>query len=801
MTQNSHDAGRSSQNRPCPVCTNNHGCKFIEKNAVICLRNDESSTPDGWRFVKLADAGMGAIFAPNDAESESEYRRVVSEAKKQGRRTQWQKTWDGAGADCGIGATYFASRGLSAKMPPAFRLHPSLDYYSEGKKIGASPAIVAPILDLYRKQIGSHVTYIKSDGSGKADFPTPRKTHGKIKGGHVELCDPGDTIDALLRHLAITEGIETGLAVRESTGMVVWAALSAPGMQSIEVSERKITYYFADNDANRVGQGAAAAVAIRDAGAGRTTYVVIPPVQDTDWLDVFQIHGREVVRAAMQDAEPSEAPADGRSKTSPENGKKGGRPSVDWGVLSASFCSTLKDTSGRATIRYHRGDWYAYRNGVYLRVSYDHVGGLAMEWLQANYSEKANIGSRDSILANLKTLGMCMVSEYLPIPLWISKQLSATDWHVMGNHQAVNPRNLARFLNGEDLPESELRRDATPDLFSTFAVPYAFDERAECPKWKSYLADVQPNALDRDVIQMLFGLSLVPETRFNVAFFLFGPAGTGKSVLVHILQAMVGRENFCCLPLANFGARFSIGQLTTNKLNIVGDCPTEGDRGDLKHVEGLFKDVCDGGSIAVEYKNRDPYTAPAIARCVFAANSLPRFSDKSEAMWDRLRIVPFNVRIRGTEKADSRLRHQIAESELPGVFMWAVEGLARLQKLHVFPEHSEGRVAKQLHQQVCDPERAFLEVSCESGKSDQWVLATELHTLYSSWCEENSHKSKSIADFSKSVLRVFGGATSPRIRMDDGSRRRVFTHITYSSTATTMCQSVDRLDGRKIDPT
>jgi putative DNA primase/helicase len=55
-----------------------------------------------------------------------------------------------------------------------------------------------------------------------------------------------------------------------------------------------------------------------------------------------------------------------------------------------------------------------------------------------------------------------------------------------------------------------------------------------------------------------------------------------------------------------------------------------------------------------------------------STNHRPEIPDGSEAIWDRLRLIPFTQRFDG-KKADPKLPTKLRE-ELPGVLAWAVRG-------------------------------------------------------------------------------------------------------------------------------
>ena len=266
----------------------------------------------------------------------------------------------------------------------------------------------------------------------------------------------------------------------------------------------------------------------------------------------------------------------------------------------------------------------------------------------------------------------------------------AAGWMPMRN-TVIDIEAAAKAMErGEPIPREAVRAPS-PELFVTYGLDYGFDPTARCPKFLKYLSEVQPSEENRERLQMLAGLALVSDCRYNVAFFLCGEAGTGKSVFMNVLAHLVGEDNCCAIPLASLAARFGKTPLTEKLLNIVGDLPTMPESGSANSVEGFFKQITAGEEIPVERKGVDAYKAPAIARMVFATNSMPYVADRSKAIWDRLRIIPFNQRIRETKEQNPNLAAEIVAAELPGVLNWALVGLAKLRKLRQFPECPEGR--------------------------------------------------------------------------------------------------------------
>ncbi len=181
---------------------------------------------------------------------------------------------------------YLAGRGIVLPPPLALRWmprcrHPSGIYL---------PAMIAAIVDVAGRLIGLHRTYLRPDGSGKADVEPAKAMLGRATGGAARLAAPCET-------LLIGEGVETCLAAMQATGMPVWAALSTAGLVALVlppgVSQVVI---LADHDRNGAGERAAHIAAARWLAEGRRVRIAMPPEPGSDFNDVLL--GRVCARIA-----------------------------------------------------------------------------------------------------------------------------------------------------------------------------------------------------------------------------------------------------------------------------------------------------------------------------------------------------------------------------------------------------------------------------------------------------------------------------------------------------------------------
>lgn len=270
LTPAAHKPGKHV---PCPVHGGKDGFRFFndasETGGGVC--NTCGTYPDGfailqwihgWTFPEALDRVAEWIGAATARPTPNCPRPTTSPnlGAQSRHRQRIQRVWHETTADTGRIAAYLRFRGLSGEVPPALRLHPRLAYFEDGELQGFYPAMVAKVVTPSGETVSLHLTFLSPDSDGKADVDHPKKllppeTLGATTGCAIHVAEPSNT-------LAITEGIETGLAVLEATGVPVWAALSAHGLATITVP-RSVSHVQLWSDDDPAGRRAAQEAARR----------------------------------------------------------------------------------------------------------------------------------------------------------------------------------------------------------------------------------------------------------------------------------------------------------------------------------------------------------------------------------------------------------------------------------------------------------------------------------------------------------------------------------------------------------
>jgi len=463
---------------------------------------------------------------------------------------------------------------------------------------------------------------------------------------------------------------------------------------------------------------------------------------------------------------------DQRKISSPKNGKKGGRPPAP---PHAEACDDFKIMS--SSILYHRGQWYRFLGSTsgWLELPESAVEDMVITFLRGTprYRPYASNNYVRSIMMNLRATNACGVPHESEIPSFVTE--------VDGIQIATPAPNLISF-NGQiidiieyanqyfDDPEYDPgHRIADETFFSRDYMPFEFDPLAGCSIFDAFLERVLPNPESRRQLQRFFGLSLTHITRYEVFLFMLGEsARNGKSTVLNILTKLIGEHNVSTVDLSTMYDRFSLWPLATSKVNICGDMNIVR-YGEMHQVEGRFKDLISGGQFEYERKGQDKYIASCRAKFVFAANQLPSFVDKSDAIWERMRIINFPIQI-PYEERDPNLADKITANELPGVLQWALTGLAMVLKDNAIPETEDGADIKNKHRLKCDHEAQFVADVGYAGGLDK-MPAANIYEEYRHWMQANNYKPLSSRNFVDRLLNLIPSAEYKPAKIEGKSVR------------------------------
>jgi P4 family phage/plasmid primase-like protien len=247
------------------------------------------------------------------------------------------------------------------------------------------------------------------------------------------------------------------------------------------------------------------------------------------------------------------------------------------------------------------------------------------------------------------------------------------------------------------------------------------------------------------------------------AVLLEGGGGNGKSVYLDTVTAMLGADNVSSVSWQELGEdKYAKAQLYGKMANIHTDLSKSAitDTSAFKALTGgdkIWSDVKHSIK-GINFYNR--------AKLVYACNQIPRSKDITDAFFDRLILINFPFKIRGTKDEDKNLKKKLIE-ELPGIFNWAIVGLNRLLETESFSTSKTTDDFKSIYQKKSDTVVAFFRELVRRGEKEDKETKEDVYQFYVAYCKEHLN----IEPVNK---QVFGAAFGKQAGWVGSGQRYVF---------------------------
>jgi P4 family phage/plasmid primase-like protien len=566
---------------------------------------------------------------------------------------------------------------------------------------------------------------------------------------------PPGTVAALTEpsaELLVTEGEKKSLAADQAgfpcvglVGVFGWKAAKAerliPDLELIEWRGRQVRIVF-DSDLadNENVADAESRLAAQLSNRGAIVRVVRLPSGthgEKMGLDDFLVaHGRVELRKRLDAAQEPDAVDSGTAKADAR--------AIDAMPEARRFLvATASHKEGGETLlrlRYWRGAYWWWTGTHYREEAADDVRAKLVSNLDTAFFRLSK-----SAVANVL---LCLESEtnvgsHREMPSWL-------DITPAGNWIAL--KNGILDISGLLAGKPDILIPHTPRFFAANVLPFDFDLTATCPRWLSFLdRNLEGDAERIAILQEFYGYCLTPTLTAHKFLFLEGDGANGKSVACAVLTALLGPENVSAVPLEQFGERFALWPTSGKLANVASEI------GEIDRVaEGILKQYTSGDAMQFDRKHRDPITARPTAKLIFASNNRPRFSDKSGGLWRRMILMPWRVVIPEGERVRGLDTPQWwqDQGELPGVLLWAIAGLHRLQQQSGFTRSEVCDAALSEYRAESNPARLFLDERYRFDPNS-YTPCDEVYRQYHDWAKCSGYSPLSAISFGREIYRAF----------------------------------------------
>jgi putative DNA primase/helicase len=319
----------------------------------------------------------------------------------------------------------------------------------------------------------------------------------------------------------------------------------------------------------------------------------------------------------------------------------------------------------------------------------------------------------------------------------------------------INPTDLDRdpcllnVLNGTiDLRTGELRPHRRRDLITKLA-PVTYDPTAKAPEFEAFIDRIM---LDRDdlvsFVQRALGYSLTGINSERVLFILYGGGRNGKSTLLETVAGVIGdyagnAPPEMLLSKREAGIPNDLARLPGTRF-VSATETGEGRRLD----EPKVKAISGGDTISARFMRGEWFDFKPTFKLWLGTNHRPVIRGTDHAIWDRIRLVPFDYRVPDDSRIPDLAAHLI-EKEAPGILAWLVKGCLLWRSAGLgMPEAVTQANAS--YRSDMDTLAGFMEDRCVVDKNAT-AAAGDLYNAYRHWCDNAGEKSVTKQSFGRTL--------------------------------------------------
>lgn len=329
--------------------------------------------------------------------------------------------------------------------------------------------------------------------------------------------------------------------------------------------------------------------------------------------------------------------------------------------------------------------------------------------------------------------------------------LAQTDLAIATDDMDADPW-LFNCLNGTiDLRTGQLRPHDPADYITKLA-PVEYDPDAPCPLFESFLQRTFDG--DHDLIafvQRWHGHSLTGDVREQYLPIYHGEGNNGKSVLLDTLCGIMG--DYACEAPPNLVTLRKHDEHPTEIADLMGRrlvIASETEKDAELRVQ-LIKRLTGNARLKGRYMRQDYFEFARTHKMVLVTNNKPVIREDSEAVWRRLRLVPFRVVVPKHER-DPKLLQKF-RNEGPGILAWTVRGCLDWQR-EGLTEPVAVMHATEQYRGTASSLDEFISQRCELGAGLS-CSSGDLLGAYEAWCTSSRRRPLQARAFAD-ALRDFG---------------------------------------------
>lgn len=256
-----------------------------------------------------------------------------------------------------------------------------------------------------------------------------------------------------------------------------------------------------------------------------------------------------------------------------------------------------------------------------------------------------------------------------------------------------------------------------------------------------------------EYVQKVIGLAAIGKVYEEFIIIAFGDGANGKSTfwntVARILGTYAGKISSDILTMGNkVNAQPEMAELKGKRLIIASEMQ-EG----VRLNTAMVKQLCSTDEIQACKKYKDPFHFVPSHQVVLYTNHLPKVGANDDGIWRRLKVIPFNAKIKGNSDIKNYADY-LYEKAAPAIMKWIIEGAEKVSKSdHKVDDPKCVRDAVAAYREDNDWLGHFLADCCDIG-SGLTEKSGEFYQQYRAYCIQSGEYTRSTTDFYSAVEKA-----------------------------------------------
>ena len=256
-----------------------------------------------------------------------------------------------------------------------------------------------------------------------------------------------------------------------------------------------------------------------------------------------------------------------------------------------------------------------------------------------------------------------------------------------------------------------------------------------------------------EYVQKVIGLAAIGKVYEEFLIIAYGDGANGKSTfwntIARVLGTYSGKISSDILTMGNkVNAQPEMAELKGKRLIIASEMQ-EG----VRLNTSVVKQLCSTDEIQACKKYKDPFHFVPSHQVVLYTNHLPKVGANDDGIWRRLKVIPFNAKIKGNSDIKNYADY-LFENAGSAIMKWIIEGAEKVSQTgHKVDDPKCVRDAIAAYREDNDWLGHFIADCCEVGDG-LTEKSGEFYQQYRAYCIQSGEFTRSTTDFYAAVEKA-----------------------------------------------